>query len=778
MTGHSGRSRRATSGGSTRGAPRRALSGRGSAPARGTAARTSAARSTTARGAAARTSASRATAARTPKRSRSDATGRTAGSSVRSTPAQGTTRATTGARGRANPRGDARRTTSVPTSPARTTRFGSEGRRTSPVARSRESATPTASRTRSSRTVDTGRRSGRHSPTRVSTRSATASVSGRRSPTSRQRRRPPTRRPRRRRTFRLAAATRRLRIALLLVAFIMSIFAGRLLQWQGVEASSYAHAASKARLSEITLPATRGDITDANGVPLATTVETVAVTADPLRTRPDAMQIAATLAPILRVPAEELLPKLRKQNTRFVYLARKVPAERWKQADEALDEKDLTGVYSHADPLRSYPAGSVAANVIGFVGAEGHGLAGLEYALDDKLHGRDGLMIYERGLGGRQIPLAPHTERAPVPGTSVMLTIDRDLQYFAQRAISEQVERTKSRSGDVVVLDVKTGEILALATAPTYNPNRPTDSPAEQRINRPLQEVYEPGSVVKVLTTAALLDAGYVTPDTKLTVPGSLTRDGHTIHDYWAHGTINLTMTGALAKSSNIGTVLAAERMPKSEHARYLRAFGLGQPTGIGLPGEASGSLADPDSWSDLRRATVSFGQGLSVNAVQMASAIGTVANGGVRVQPTLVKGIIDDAGKLRPGPEPKRTRVIGAKAAKQVARMMEQVVGGEDALATKAQIPGYRVAGKTGTAERVDPECGCYRGYTASFAGFAPADAPRFVVYVALQDPKRGGNSGSALAAPVFQDIMAAALQKYRVPPTGTSTPVMPLTW
>ncbi|MGH3491341.1 MAG: peptidoglycan D,D-transpeptidase FtsI family protein [Actinopolymorphaceae bacterium] len=574
-------------------------------------------------------------------------------------------------------------------------------------------------------------------------------------------------------------ASRRLRVGFLVVAFVMSVFAGRLLQLQGVEAASFAHAAVKERLQEVTLRATRGDLSDVNGVPLATTVDTVAVTADPQMTRTGAVQIAETLAPILKVPADELLPKLRERDTRFVYLARKVPADRWNKARKALDSADLIGVFNQPDPLRSYPSGPVAGNLVGFVGGEGRGLAGLEYSLDEKLRGKDGLMVYERGSGGQQIPLAPSVQQDPVPGANISLTIDRDVQWVAQQAIAAQVEATQARSGDVVVLDVRTGQLVALATAPTYDPNRPTGSSGDDRVNRPLQEVYEPGSVAKVLTTAALIDGGYVTPETKITVPGELVRNGHRIHDYWGHGTIPLTMTGALAKSSNLGTILAAERMPKAEHASYLRKFGLGKPTGIGLAGEGKGSLADPDSWSDVQRATVAFGQGMSVNAVQMASAIAAVANGGVRVEPSLVRGLVDDEGRLRqPAPAPKRTRVISEQAATSVAAMMEQVVDGDEALATKAQIPGYRVAGKTGTSQRVDPACGCYRGYTASFVGFAPADQPRYVAYVVVQDPKRGGNSGSALAAPVFRDIMAFTLQKYGVPPTGTDTPDMPLTW
>jgi cell division protein FtsI (penicillin-binding protein 3) len=585
-------------------------------------------------------------------------------------------------------------------------------------------------------------------------------------------------RSRKSRELRLGTTSRRLRVGFFAVAFVMSIFAGRLLQVQGVEAAVWAQAAAEERMREVTLTATRGEITDVNGVPLATTVDTVAVTADPMLTRPNAVGIAEVLAPILKAPVDDLVPKLRTPNSRFVYLARKVPAATWKKVTNALDAEGLTGVFKQPDPLRSYPSGPVAANLVGFVGGEGKGLEGLEYMLDKKLRGKDGQMVYERGIGGQQIPLARSTQRDPVPGANVALTIDRDVQWVAQQAIAEQVRKTKSRSGDAVVLDVRTGELVALATAPTYDPNRATSVQAAHRVNRPLQEVYEPGSVQKVLTAAALVDAGYVTPGSKIRVPGGYTLDGHTIHDYWGHDTINLTFAGALAKSSNIGTILAAERMPKKELARYLREFGLGVPSGVGLPGESAGSVAPLEEWTDLRRATIAFGQGLSVNAVQMASAVATVANGGVRVEPSLIDGYLDAKGELRPAKPPERRRVVSNEAATTVARMMEQVVDGEEALATKARIPGYRVAGKTGTAQRVDESCGCYRGYTASFAGFAPADQPRYVVYVVLQDPKQGGNSGSGLAAPVFHDIMAFTLQKYAVPPTGTATPEVAQTW
>lgn len=587
----------------------------------------------------------------------------------------------------------------------------------------------------------------------------------------------PPRRPKPPRTFKLGTSSRRLRVGFLLIAIIGSVFAGRLIEVQGVQAAKYSAMATTERLHGVTLHASRGEISDATGKPLATTVDTVALTADPKLTRAKAAQIAAVLSPLLKVPAATLTPKLAKKNTRFVYLARHVSRDVWNKVRDRLSKQKLFGVFSEPDPLRTYPSKNVAASIVGFVGSEGNGLGGLEYALDKQLKGKDGKAQYEIDAAGRRIPLATNSSQAPVPGANVRLTIDRDVQWAAQRAIAEQVRKSKAVSGDVVVIDTTTSEIIALATAPTYDPNEAGKAKAANRANRPLTDMYEPGSVMKVLTAAALVDAGYVDASTKIKLPSRLPRNGKSIGDWWGHGTIDLTFAGALARSSNIGTVLAAERMPKAEQRAYLEKFGIGKAPGTGFPGESSGLLPSLGKWSDLQRATISFGQGVAVSAVQIASGLATVANDGVRIPPTLVKGYVDDKGVLTPAPAPKSTRVVSKEAANAVALMMEQVVQGDGALAKKAAIPGYRVAGKTGTAQKADPTCGCYRGYTASFGGFAPADNPRFVVYVALQDPQ-GDHSGASNGAPVFHDVMSFALQKYGVPPTGSKTPELPLKW
>jgi cell division protein FtsI (penicillin-binding protein 3) len=324
-------------------------------------------------------------------------------------------------------------------------------------------------------------------------------------------------------------------------------------------------------------------------------------------------------------------------------------------------------------------------------------------------------------------------------------------------------------------MDAKNGQILAQADYPSYDPNDYTEVSPDDFGSAALRDVYEPGSVEKVLTFSALIDAGYVTPRTKIRVPSSLPRDGSTIHDYFGHGTLRLTAAGVVAKSSNIGTVLAANDMPAAELYHYLRSFGLGQLTGLGLVGESRGLLAKPKDWLPINKDTITFGQGISVNAVQMAAAIAAIANDGVYVRPSLVEGYVDADGEVTPAAPSPEHRVIRASTAAKVARMMEEVTG-DEGTAPDAAIDGYRVAGKTGTAQRVVG--GVYDGsFTVSFAGFAPADDPRFVVYVVVQDPS-DGNGGGATGGPVFHDLMAAALEKYGVPPTGTHAPDLPVEW
>ena len=581
---------------------------------------------------------------------------------------------------------------------------------------------------------------------------------------------------RRRRTLPLATGPFRLWSAFCVVAFVLSLFAARLVQLQGIDENDYAALAAAKGAKTITIEAPRAPIYDRNGVALAETIESAKLVADPTYTRRYAPSIAALLHDQLGVDYIDTVGQLRKADTRYVELVRHIQPERAASVVSMLADARLPGVYADEDTSRVYAGGDVAANVVGFVGADGNGLAGVESALDSTLAGQDGSATFEMA-DGQQLPLADSTVTEPVEGTGVRLTIDEDLQFLAQRRLAEAVTQAGGASGVAVVMDVQTGQVLALADYPTFDPADPAKAAPADYGSRALQDVYEPGSVEKVLTFASLIDAGYVSPRTKISVPSTLPRGNATIHDYFAHGTLHLTAAGVVAKSSNIGTVLATEQMPKRQLHGYLRSFGLGAPTGVGLAGESAGLLPAAKNWLPITRDTIAFGQGLSVNAVQMTAAVAAVANGGVYVQPSLISGSVDSSGAYSPAPPAAEHRVVSRQAAHQVARMMEQVVG-DEGTAPDAKIAGYRVAGKTGTAQRVDGSCGCYDGsLTVSFAGFAPADDPRFVIYVMVQEP-HDGNGGGGTGGPVFHDLMAATLQKFGVPPTGARSPALPVYW
>ncbi len=554
------------------------------------------------------------------------------------------------------------------------------------------------------------------------------------------------------------------------VAMVLSLFAGRLLQLQGVEAAAYAATAEAERLRTATIPATRGTITDTHGIALATTVDAVNVTADQTQIS-DPVAVAAALGPVLDEPLETLRKRL-DGDLRFAYVAREVTPRTW----DKVAALRLPGIYSEPTAKRVYPQGSLAAAVLGFVGSDGHGLGGLESSWDDKLAGRDGTITYEAGAGGRQIPTGDTETEESVPGLDVQLTIDRDVQFIAERAIRAKVNESAADSGTVVVMDPRTGEVIALATYPSFDPRDVTSAPDADRGNRAISEIYEPGSTSKVMTMAAALDAGAVKPTTPVEVPPILYRGGDDFHDHSPHGTLHLTATGVLAQSSNLGTMLIAEKLGERPLYDYLRKFGMGQTSGIDLPGESAGILPDVADWGPTNFATIAFGQGLSLNAVQATSVFATIANNGVRVEPTVVAGTTAPDGTFEPAPPPKRHRVVTPETARTLRQMMESVVS-DEGTAPMAQIPGYRVAGKTGTAERVDEACGCYRGYTASFIGFAPADRPAVVVSVTLQDPKYG-HYGGELGGPVFKRVTSFALQTRQVPPTPSKAPSMRLTY
>jgi cell division protein FtsI (penicillin-binding protein 3) len=570
----------------------------------------------------------------------------------------------------------------------------------------------------------------------------------------------------------------RLRVGFILIAMVVSVFAARLFQLQGIDAKAYAARAEAAGLETVSLPATRGSILDRNGEPLAESADGLMLIADPSMTADHAQEIAKIVAERLDVDYFDVLERLRKPDTQFQYLARRIPAADARAVVSAVEKRGYQGLDTRRDPVRSYPAKDVGANMLGFMGADGKPLQGFELLFDDMLSGKDGSETYESG-GGQRLPLGENSVVEPEDGSDLTLTIDRDVQWYTQRVLREAVQGARGESGSAVVLDSRTGEVLALADDPTFDANQPGLSSTSDLGMRSLFDVYEPGSVEKVLTAASLIDAGKVTPDTRITVPSELHRQDRVIHDYWPHGKLRLTLTGVIAKSSNIGTVLAADQFTSKELYSYLAKFGLGQRSGVGIPGESRGLLPSWKNWSQINQDTISFGQGLSVNALQMAAAVNAVANGGVYVEPSLVSGKADtDRGASVGSTTSTSRRVVSERAAKLTAQMMEAVTDPEEGTAPAAGIEGYRVAGKTGTAQRVGEGCGCYDGtFTVSFAGFAPADNPRFLVYVVVQDPKNGGGGGS-VGGPAFHKIMSYLLRKYAVPPTGAPAPDNPVEW
>jgi cell division protein FtsI (penicillin-binding protein 3) len=572
-------------------------------------------------------------------------------------------------------------------------------------------------------------------------------------------------------------------MGLIFLAMVLSVFGGRLVQLQGLDPQAYAARANAESLETVTLPAKRGAITDRNGIPLARSVTGLMVVADPKRTADDAEEIARVLVTRLGVDYFQTLERLRKPDTRFQYIARKVPATRATKAVEAVEELGYKGLDTRPDPVRDYPAGDVAANLVGFMAnpeaPEGQSTgAGIELAFDSLLRGKDGEETYEVG-GGNRIPLGENTEVKPVNGQDLRLTIDRDVQWYAQRVLRTAVQGVRAESGVAVAMDTRTGEVLALADFPTFDANEPAKSPKRDLRTRALSDVYEPGSVQKVLTAAALIDEGKVDTDTKITVPPELPVMDRVIHDYFDHAKLRLTMSGVIAKSSNIGTVLAARQLDHKTLWSYLDKFGLGHRTGIGVPGETRGLVPDLSTWTDLTQATISFGQGISVNALQMTSAVNAIANGGELISPSLVVGKATSSSAGEVGTETAtRHQVVSPETAEKVAEMMEMVTTEGAGTAPGVAIDGYRVAGKTGTAQQVGDGCKCYDGSLAvSFAGFAPADAPRFTVYLLIQKPQaRAG--GGATAGPVVRKILTYLLQKYAVPPTGTPRADLPVEW
>jgi len=577
----------------------------------------------------------------------------------------------------------------------------------------------------------------------------------------------------------------RLRAGFVVIAMVMSVFAARLVQLQALDPKQYAVMAAAEGSVSVVLPARRGDILDRRGTPLASSADGLMIVADPSLTADDAPELAQMLSERLDLDYFEVLERLRARDSRFQYIARQVPAAEADKVVTAVREAGFRGLDTRDDPMRSYPTGTIAANVVGFLGTPlndgtAQPLAGFEAAFDDYLAGTDGESRYQVGAGNR-IPLGDTTVVDARDGKDLTTTIDQEMQWYVQQVLSQTVRGARADSGTAVVMDSRTGELLALADYPTYDASAPEDSSPDVYNSSAVTEPYEPGSVQKVLTMAALIDAGKVTKTTRFEVPGVLARQDAPISDYFEHGTLRLTLAGIVAKSSNIGTVMAADEFERGQMYSYLRAFGLGRPTGIGLGADSPGILPTPDVMTSQMADRIAFGQSLSVGAVQMAAAVNTIANGGVRIDPSLVRGTatLDDGTEVGSEVATAR-RVVSEDAAHQTMQMMEQVIKPGVGVAPGAAVPGYRVAGKTGTAQRVVTRdgVGIYDGsFTVSFAGFAPADDPRFTIYVVVQNPRNGGGGGS-VAGPAFSRLMGFALGRYGIPPTGTRPSRTPAEW
>ncbi len=571
---------------------------------------------------------------------------------------------------------------------------------------------------------------------------------------------------------------------------VFSLFAGQLVRIQGFDAASYAAEARKQRTATVAIPALRGTIRSADGVVLASSQERITVVADPkavctYKTGKNACdpataeqavaKAAAALAPVLGKTVEALTVDL-SASGRYRIIEPKATPLTWRKV-KALDipgvYRDMTPGQNVSVPERTYPTGPTAASLVGFVTNDGRAGGGVEQMLDAHLRGKVGQIEYETSATGEVIPSAETTRREAANGADVTLTINSGLQWYAQNALAQKIEETQALSGTVVALNAKTGDLLAVASYPTYDPND-IGKAKGSLTNKAFGEVFEPGSTAKLMTIAAAMQEKKVTPTTGVIIPPTLPRFDQVFNDAESHPTEYRTVSGVLAQSSNIGTILVSETMEPKTLETYFRKFGLGAASGLEFPGESPGLLAPAEKWSGTQRATVAFGQGLSLTAVQAAGVFQTIANGGVRLPPRLIASTKDASGVVTTTPASKGERVVDAAVAQQMSAMLEGVVS-KNGTAPEAQIAGYRVAGKTGTADRYDANVGGYSGKTASFIGFAPADDPQIVVAVILQRPIRG-YFGGLVAAPVFHDVMTYALQELKVPPTGTTAPTLTL--
>ncbi|MFI2752651.1 peptidoglycan D,D-transpeptidase FtsI family protein [Cellulomonas sp. P22] len=559
-----------------------------------------------------------------------------------------------------------------------------------------------------------------------------------------------------------------------MVLVLLTAFAARLVWIQGIRGEAVAQEALEKRLTSVSTLAVRGQITDANGDTLARSVERYTLAVDqttiatwskkgtePLLAGPAGA--ASLLAPLLDMNEAELGALLTGDRTYKVVKKDLLPEQM-----RAIRELRIGGVQFERVAERVYPNGTVSGNLLGWVNSEGDGATGLEAMLDERLTGSPGKLVFEQGRKGQAIPGGYEESTDAVPGDSVQLTLLSDLQWKAEDAINAQVAATGADSGTVVVIDIRTGEVLALADSGSVDPNNPTSA---ARGSSAISDIFDPGSTAKVITMAAGIETGLVTPTTPFTVPYQYTTpNGQTFKDSHEHAGMQLTTTGILAQSSNTGTVMIGEQLPQQVRYDYLAKFGFGSKTGIELPNESRGRLRDSADWDGRTKYAVLFGQGLSVTALQATEVFATIANDGMRVQPHIIKGWTSADGTFTPTITPPATQVVSKETADTVLTMLESAV--DDGTGSAASIPGYRIAGKTGTAQVFEPA-----GIAASFIGVAPADEPRIAVSVVLHNP-RTSEWGGTVAAPVFSEVTRYALQELAVAPSGLPAALYATTW
>lgn len=583
----------------------------------------------------------------------------------------------------------------------------------------------------------------------------------------------------------------RTRLGLGRVALVAALVAAgvKLAVVQSLQAATLSAQAAKQRTTVQVLPAQRGTITDRNGTPLAFSVTAKALYAQPNRITaeqraihadPDAHKqaMARRVAQVLgaTVSEQDILTQLR-SNHQTVLLAPLVTP-----AQARAIQQDFPEISAEHREIRQYPGGELASNVLGVANWRAderkvRGLAGLESYDDTLLAGLNGRRVVDTAEGSDAvIPGSERAERPPVPGSGLELTLDSDLQFTVAQMLRDYARKYRAKGASAVVLDARTAEVYAMANDITFDPNHLEAATPEMLGNPAVSAPFEPGSVNKVVTAAAAIDSGVVGPDTVLRVPGELRVADRTIRDAWPHGMLNLTFTGVLARSSNIGTLLAAQRVGEDRFVDTLKRMGLGQRTGVGLPGESAGRVPPRNQWSGSTFANLPIGQGLSMTVLQMAGMYQAIANDGVRIPPRIVSAEIAPDGSRTATPRPAGIRVVSSQAAHTVRDMLRAVVQnepGQRGTAPEAALEGYQIAGKSGTAQQVNPGCGCYSNsnYWITFAGILPADSPRFVVGIMLDDPAVGS------AAPLFHQIASYLAGRYQLPLSSAPSPPAILT-